>query len=162
MKVELELELEDAPGALITALVPISEHGGNIHNIFHNREDTGRKLVPVKITFDIESESALGEIERGLREKKIRVKRIGRITKKHSTDMILTGHVIDTDIKDTLDRVNNRQAKVTQLDVKMADPKQPSSVYLRIESENMENHKKATAALLEIAKEKNLQVIEPL
>lgn len=162
MRLELELELDDHPGALMKALEPISQHGGNIHNIFHNREETNKKTIPVKITLDVDGEEALSEMERGLREKKIRIRRIGRITKKYGTDMILLGHAIDTDIRDTLDRINSRETTVTQLDVKMADPKQPSSVYLRLESENMEQHQQALGRLKEIAKEKKLQAIEPV
>jgi len=162
MRIELELELDDHPGALMKALEPIAQSGGNIHNIFHNREESNKKTLPVKITLDVDGEESLSGMERGLRENKIKIRRIGRITKKYGTDMILLGHAIDTDIRDTLDRINSRETTVTQLDVKMADPKQPSSAYLQIESENMGHHQKALERLKAIAKEKKLQIIEPV
>jgi ACT domain-containing protein len=54
---------------------------------------------------------------------------------KKSFSAILIGHVIDTDIRDTLDRINSL-GMVSSIDVVMPAPDKKSSVLLEIEADD--------------------------
>ena len=80
-----------------------------------------------------------------------------------SLTLVLPGHVVDTDLSDTLSRVHETtQATVTDLSLSAPEgTEDESSARLRLATE--ENECRATlAAVREIADEKGLRVIEPL
>ncbi|MCX6694990.1 MAG: ACT domain-containing protein [Candidatus Altiarchaeota archaeon] len=133
MKVDLSLALKDVPGMLVKALQPISDHGGNILSVLHSR---GGGRVEVNIVFKVRDESMLEEILKGLGKEKIPVVSAEvegrRYYKKQSLSFILIGHVIDKDIQDTIDQVNEI-GNVSDVDVRMPDPEEKSSVLLSVD-----------------------------
>jgi len=162
MKIEILLELNDEPGALISALRPISSHGANIISISHLREIKKDNIVPTLITFEIDDGISLEKIRRSLNEEKIKISEI-KVDRKHFSKMksfsvILIGHVIDTNVQDTIDRLIAVGAHVSSLDVVITSNELPSSALLSIETE--ENNITEVLNILDrMSSEKNLLAI---
>jgi len=136
MIVHMQLELKDVPGNLIRVLEPISSHGGNIISVTHSRGS--KKTVMVQIIFSIGDLRMLELIKSSLSKHKIRPKRIDlegrRYYSRNIIDYMLVGHVIDTDLRDTIDRIN-QIGLVSDIDVVMPSPEDKSSVLLRVETD---------------------------
>jgi len=134
MKVDLTLGLKDVPGMLVKALAPISDRGGNILSVLHSR-DSGER-VEVNIVFRVRDQSMLDEILCSLEKNKIPVINAEvegkKYYRKKSLSFIFIGHVIDKDIQDTIDRIN-ALGKVSDVDVRMPDPVERSSVLLSVD-----------------------------
>ncbi|RLI94157.1 MAG: hypothetical protein DRO92_03270 [Candidatus Altiarchaeales archaeon] len=162
MKVEMELELKDVPGSLLKALEPISMHGGNIKSVLHYRSE--RDLVKVKIVFEIKDRMSFDLIQKALKERRIHISRItieGRkYYEKKTISFILIGHVIDTDIRDTIDNINEIGC-VSDVDIIMPDPNERSSVLMKADIDN-EKMDKTISIIESICKNKNLILIRSL
>jgi ACT domain-containing protein len=162
MKVDTVLKLKDVPGMLIKALEPISTHGGNIISVTHSRGEKG--LVSVHVSFKVRDQSSLNLIRKALEKQGIHISEIeieGRTyyTKK-SLSFILLGHVIDTDIRDTLDRIND-VGMVSGIEVVMPAPNQKSSVLMDVEIDEKSNGE--LIRLVErICKEKDFLLVRSL
>lgn len=133
----MRLELRDVPGSLLRALEPIALHGGNIVNIVHSR--SGREIVEVEIGFTVKDQEDLNQIRRDLQKNSIRYSEITLEGKKYyskkSVSAIMVGHVIDEDIRDTIDKINE-VGLVSSIDVIMPSPEEKSSVMMNIEVDN--------------------------
>jgi ACT domain-containing protein len=162
MKVDMVLKMRDVPGMLVKALDPISRHGGNIISVTHSRGE--KDIVSVNVSFKVKDQSSLDLIKKELARQRIHVFRItieGRkYYMKKSLSYILIGHVIDTDIQDTIDRINTL-GLVSGVEVLMTSPKQKSSVLMDVEIDE-----KSNGAVLEmvgkICKEKGFLLIRSL
>jgi len=158
----IRLELDDEPGELLSALGPIAEHGGNLLSIFHERGNvTPRGRIPVEV--DLESHPEQFEtIVQALREAGMNVVQAGREEYGEEVTVLLVGHVIDTDLSDTLDRIET-SAGASVTDVALSAPEgteEVSSARLRVATER--DHTDAVlASIRTIADEKDLHVIEP-
>jgi len=162
MKVDTLLALKDVPGSLLRALEPVSAHGGNIVSVLHSR---GRKeLVEVKIVFRIADQESLNLIKRDLEKRGVQISEIrleGRqYYSKKIISFILVGHVIDTDIRDTIDRINEI-GLVSNIDVVMPSPEQRSSVMMNVEVDNGKL-KKLNSTIEKICREKDLLLISSI
>lgn len=159
----IRLELKDEPGALLRALEPIAENGGNLLSIFHERGNvTPRGLIPVEVDIEASAERYRAIID-GLRDAGINVVQAGRERYSESITVILTGHIIDTGISDTLTRIREEtNTSIKELSLGAPDGTQDvSSARLRLgvtagEKERTLDH------LRTIADEKDLNIIEPL
>jgi ACT domain-containing protein len=162
MKVELTLGLKDVPGMLVKALDPISGNGGNILGVVHSRG--ARDVVEVIVTFSVGDQSTLDHIIKALKKQKTSVREIkleGRkYYKKKSISFLFIGHVIDTDIQDTIDRINE-QGLVSDVDVRMSDPEEESSVIMKAEVDESKT-KKLMHEVESICKTKKLLLITEL
>ena len=162
MKIDMKLELKDVPGTLIKAIEPISQHGGNIRSVLHLR--TGMGLVPVEIIFEIPDESSLNLIKNSLEERKIRILEIKvegkKYYEKETHSFMLIGHVIDTDIMDTIDKLNE-VGMVSDLDVLMPSPDEKSSVMMNVDVDK-EHSENLLKVVDEICGEKELMAIKSL
>ncbi|WP_049987068.1 amino acid-binding protein [Halobellus rufus] len=159
----LRLELVDEPGELLRSLRPIADNGGNLLSIFHERGNvTPRGHIPVEV--DVEATPARFErIIDGLREAGINVIQAGTERYSEGLTVILSGHVIDTDLSDTLSRIQE-SANASVTDLSLAAPEgtaNVSSARISIAAE-----KGASEAVLDklraVADEKELRLIEPL
>ncbi|WP_049985194.1 amino acid-binding protein [Halobellus rufus] len=159
----IRLELADEPGQLLAALEPISENGGNLLSIFHERGNvTPRGRIPVEV--DVEATPDRFEaIVDALREGGVNVVQAGAEHYAEEVVVLLVGHLVDTDLSDTLRRVEENPA-TSIADFSLNAPEgrnDTSSARLRIATRSGE-----TAAALElvreIASEKELHVVEPL
>lgn len=162
MIVYMQLELRDVPGSLIKVLEPISSHGGNIVSVMHSRK--GRKSVVVQIVFKISDLRLLELVKKNLRQRHVRATSISIEGRKYYArkivDCMLIGHVIDTDLQDTIDRIN-RVGVVSDIDVVMPSPKEKSSVLLHVE---VDEHRLSMLSrrIREICSEKRFLLVRSL
>ena len=63
MIVELEVLLEDKPGALIKMLTPISENDCNIQGIYHGQKREADNLLPVFVKFEVDDKRSHNILE---------------------------------------------------------------------------------------------------
>jgi len=163
MIVSMTLELKDIPGQLVLALAPISELHGNIMSVVHQHEEkTPRGTIPVQVTFEID-QSVLDELIERLEKSGVRVARVGEERLRSSVSVVLIGHIIHSDIGDTIDRIDTTGfAEVVDLSLSMPAIDKTSSAYLVINAEGEKELKNALEILREVASKKDLLMIEPI
>ncbi|MFB6091411.1 MAG: amino acid-binding protein [Haloquadratum sp.] len=159
----LRLELVDEPGELLRSLRPIAEHGGNLLSIFHERGNvTPRGHIPVEVDLEA-TPDRFEKIIDGLCDAGINVIQAGTERYSEGLTVVLSGHVIDTDLSDTLSRIQG-SANATVTDLSLSAPEGTSDV----SSARIEIAAEAGATdevletLREIADEKDLRLVEPL
>jgi ACT domain-containing protein len=159
----VRLELVDEPGQLLAALQPIADNGGNLLSIYHERGNkTPRGRIPVEVDFEATQERFEGIVE-ALRSEGVNVMQAGTERYAEEVTLLLFGHLIDTDLSDTLSRIE-ACASASVADVSLAAPQgteEASSARLRLEARAGETEA-ALAAVRELAEEKELRVVEPL
>ncbi len=163
MIVSMTLELKDIPGQLVLALSPISELHGNIMSVVHQHEEkTPRGTIPVQVTFEID-QRVLDELIERLENSGVRVARVGEERLRSSVSVVLIGHIIHSDIGDTIDRIDRTGfAEVVDLSLSMPAIEKTSSAYLVINAEGEKELKQALQILREVAGNKDLLMIEPI
>ncbi len=163
MIVSMTLELKDIPGQLVLALSPISELHGNIMSVIHQHEEkTPRGTIPVQITFEID-ESLLNELIERLEKSGVGVARVGEDRLRSSVSVILIGHIIHSDIGDTINKIDSTGfAEVVDLSLSMPAIEKTSSAYLVINAVGEKELKKALEILRDVSKQKDLLMIEPI
>ncbi|WP_144799979.1 amino acid-binding protein [Halorubrum depositum] len=159
----VRLELVDEPGQLLAALRPIADNGGNLLSIYHERGNkTPRGRIPVEVDFEATQERFEGIVE-ALRSEGVNVMQAGTERYAEEVTLLLFGHLIDTDLSDTLSRIE-ACASASVADVSLAAPQgteDVSSARLRLEARAGETEA-ALAAVRELAEEKELRLVEPL
>lgn len=163
MRLSMDLELQDIPGQLLAALEPLKAHKGNIISVAHHRErKTPRGTIPVQIVFEIER-SKLESVKRDLENNGIVVIRAGEERFIEETHVLLVGHVVHSDIGDTINEIDSTGfAEVVDLSLSMPGVNEPSSAYLRIRATGDDELKKALSILRKVGARKKLLVIEPI
>ena len=159
----VRLELADEPGELLAALRPIADNGGNLLSIFHERGNvTPRGRIPVEVDLECAPDQFETIVE-ALRAEGVNVIQAGAEFYSEEVTTILVGHVVDTDISDTLDRIEEN-ASVSLTDLSLSAPQgtgDVSSARLRLATREGRTED-ALAAVRTIAADKGLHVIEPL
>jgi len=162
MKVDMSLGLKDVPGSLITALTPISDAGGNIVSVVHMRGK--RERVGVKVVYKIRDVESLERIKKALTKKKVHITEIRvegkRYYTKKTLSFLFVGHVIDTDIRDTIDRINE-VGLASDVDVVMPDPDMPSSVMINVDVDE-KKYPKLMQTLKNLSNKKELLLISSI
>lgn len=163
MIVSMTLELKDIPGQLVLALAPISELHGNIMSVVHQHEEkTPRGTIPVQVTFEID-QSVLDELIEKLETSGVGVARVGEERLRSSVSVVLIGHIIHSDIGDTIDKIDKTGfAEVVDLSLSMPAIERTSSAYLVINAVGIKELKMALEVLREVAAKKELLMIEPI
>lgn len=159
----LRLELVDEPGELLRALQPISENGGNLLSIFHERgNETPRGHIPVEV--DVEATPDRFEtIVDALRDAGINVIQAGTERYSEGLTVVLSGHLIDTDLSDTLSRIQETKS-ATVTDISLSAPQGTadiSSARLQLATESGSTDE-VLASIRDIADQKDLRLVEPL
>jgi ACT domain-containing protein len=159
----VRLELVDEPGELLRALEPIASNGGNLLSIFHERGNvTPRGHIPVEV--DLETTPERFEIiVEALRDAGVNVIRAGADRYGEELAVVLVGHLVDTDLSDTLSRVEVLDG-VSVADVSLTGPEGiegESAARLRLVAP-ADGRERALETVRELAAEKDLRVIEPL
>lgn len=164
MRVSLVLELKDIPGQLVNAIEPISRSGGNIVSVVHLRERKGKgERVPVHLIIEAENQKCLDKITEELEKRDIWISEIGQVKKKERIVVVVIGHIVDTDVRDTIDKINEIEgAMVADLNLTMPHPDHETAALMDIEVDDLEKVKPVLAKLDEIAEEKDLLVIKSL
>lgn len=159
----MKLELHDSPGQLVAALMPISDMGGNIKTVIHEHDHTsGKDVLSVEVVIEIPPELLDGLIVR-LRERGINVLRLGEERMSYRQSVILIGHLVHTDLGDTIDRIDKTgYAEVTYMSLAMPAINERTSAQFVIKSLTREHMQQALQILRQVAKQKDFLLIEPL
>ena len=158
MRINLVLELLDVPGQLIKILEPISMLGANLITIIHKRDyksENGK--VPVQLTLEGEQES-LKKVVNRFEELGFTIIEMDGVIKKEKITTILFGHIVDQDLRDTMDRINELESvDIVGFDIKL-DGEEKSTALINIEAD-VGNKQLIFDKIDEIAEEKNVLVI---
>lgn len=160
MKMEIEVELVDAPGQLSFVLDQISRYGGNIVSIIHLREQARGNYVPVRIIFEVKEEDAL-ELIQSLKFK-VRITQIEREVLATRTAFILIGHVFQKNILEITDAVFRSKAQILEARAKFKGEEHPSQVYFEVTADADDALHAALRAVAEMAVRKELTMITSL
>ena len=135
MRMNLVLELLDVPGQLVTVLEPISVLGANLVTVIHKRELKNEQgMIPVHITIDGERENLYNVIQR-FDDLGISIVEMDGVVKKEMISTILYGHIVDQDLKDTMDKINALKGVViVGFDIKL-DGEKESTALINIETD---------------------------
>jgi len=160
--INLEVKLPDTPGSLVELIKPISKNGGNIYGILHHHDKKINDLIPVNISFELSEdikEISLQNISKELRENDIQIENITYGIEKREIIVLLTGHVFDTDVLDTIKRLASKEINISELHAKFTELKEVSNVKLKIEFPENMTKKELIDELRSICKEKQLFLI---
>jgi len=159
----VRLELVDEPGELLRALEPIADSGGNLLSIFHERGNlTPRGHIPVEVDLEA-TQGQFDVIVDALREAGVNVIQAGAERYSEELTVVLVGHLVETDLSDTLQRFQECGG-ASVADVSLAAPagtEGPSSARLRLVASEGRTSE-ALATVRSVAEEKDLRVVEPL
>ncbi|MCD1293917.1 amino acid-binding protein [Methanocella sp. CWC-04] len=162
MRITMDLELKDIPGQLVRALEPISDAGGNIVSVVHHHENrTPRGTIPIQVIVDMED--GLTELKNKLESRDIKVVRVDEAKLLVHETILIVGHIIHSDIRDTIDQIDSTgYAEVVDLAMSMPGINLKSSARIGINATGKDEMKKAVKLLRDISKEKELLIIEPI
>ncbi len=158
----VRLELVDEPGALLDALEPIAEHGGNLLSILHERGNvTPRGRIPVEIDLECHPDR-FESLVTALRETGINVVQAGEERYSEELTILLSGPLVETDLSDTISELEaNAGAAVT--DISLSAPEGAggtASARIRIATDR-EHPETVLDQIRSIADNKGLQLVEP-
>ena len=163
MKISMDIELEDIPGQLVHALEPVSDFGGNILSVLHQRDKkTPSGRVPVQLVVEIE-EKRLDKLVDGLKGRGMNVVRIGKERLKESMVVLLIGHIVHSDIRETIDSIDSTGfAEVVKLSLSMPGVDKKSSASVTLSAIGEDELNEALAILEEATNKKDIMVISSL
>lgn len=159
----MKLEMKDSPGQLVAALKPISDVGGNIIAVIHQREpELDHDMLNVQIVLDL-PEGRLDKLIALLKEQGVHIQRIGKKRLLFKRTVILIGHLMHTDLSDTVDRIDSTGfAEVSDLSMSMPAVNERSSSRITIKAVSRKDMGAAIAILRTVARQKSLLLLEPL
>lgn len=159
----MDLELQDVPGQLITALQPLKDNKANIISVVHHRDKkTPTGMIPVRVVIEMDR-SRIETVKAQLKETGISVVRAGEDRLIEEIPVVLVGHILHSDLGDTVDRIDSTGfAEVVELNLIMPGIDVPSTAYLSIRATGKEEIRKALDLLHVVSAEKRLLVIEPI
>ena len=112
MKMNLVMEIRDAPGQLVSVLDPIRGFGANIVTVIHKRDEKNEQgNIPVQLTLEGEKYN-LNRVITKFEELGFSILEIDGQVNKEIISSILIGHLVDKDIQDTIDKINNLEGAV--------------------------------------------------
>lgn len=135
MRLSMDLELQDIPGQLLLALQPLRDNKANIISVVHHRErKTPRGMIPVRFVVEMDS-SKIDTLKAQLKESGISVVRAGEDRLIEAVSVVLVGHVLDSDLGDTINRIDSTGfAEVMDLTLSMTGVNEPSTAFLKIQA----------------------------
>jgi ACT domain-containing protein len=159
----MKLEMKDSPGQLVAALKPMSEVGGNIIAVIHQREpDLDNDTLNVQIVLEL-PEGRLDKLIHLLKEQGVHIQRIGKERLLYKRTVIMIGHLMHTDLSDTVDQIDSTgYAEVSELSMSMPAVNERSSSRITIKALSKEDMAAAIAILRRVSLQKSLLLIEPL
>jgi ACT domain-containing protein len=163
MKISMDIELKDIPGQLVLALKPVSDFGGNILSVLHQRDKkTPSGRIPVQLVFEIE-ERRLDKLVEGLKERGVNVVRIGKERLKESMVVLLIGHIVHSDIRKMIDSIDSTGfAEVVELSLSMPGVDKKSSASVTLSAIGTEELKEALNILERTVNKKGIMVISSI
>lgn len=159
----IRLELVDEPGELLAALEPIADTGGNLLGVHHERGSlTPRGRIPVEVDLECPA-GRFSELVEALQDAGVSVVRAGEERYTDTVSVILVGHLVETDLSDTLSRIQDRES-VDVTNVALSAPEgteEASSARLSLAMAAGERSA-ALEAIRTVAAKKDLRVLEPV
>lgn len=158
MRMNLVLELLDVPGQLVSVLEPISGLGANLVTVIHKRDYKNENgMVPVQLTMEGKQEDLKNVINR-YEELGFSIIEIDGVIKKEKISTILFGHIVDRDLRDTMDKINAIEGVlIVGFDIKL-NGEDKSTALINVEAD-FGKKQMFFNRLEEIAQEKELLVI---
>lgn len=158
MRINLVLELMDTPGQLVKALEPVSSLGANLVTVIHKRDYKNEKgNVPVQLTIEGEHEDLKNVVNR-FEELGFSIIEMDGVVLKEKITTILFGHIVDQDLRDTMDRINDLdEVEIVAFDIKL-NGEEKSTAVINIEA-GVGRKQAVFDKIAEIAEEKELLVI---
>ena len=155
----LILEILDVPGQLVSILSPIGDLGANVVTIVHKREIKSEEgKVAIQIALEGERENLQAVIDK-FKDMGVHLLEVDDTIKKEKLSAILYGHIIDRDLRDTVDKINAVDGLVVSaLELKL-DGELESTALITIELD-LGKREIASNKIMEIAKEKDFLVID--
>jgi ACT domain-containing protein len=159
----MKLEMKDSPGQLVAALQPISDVGGNIIAVIHQRDpDPDNDTLSVQIVLEL-PKGRLDTLVALLKEQDVHIQRIGEERLLFQRSVILIGHLMHTGFADTFDQIDSTGfAEMTELVMSMPAINERSSSRITIKAVSREDMEAALAILRRVSQQKSLLMIEPL
>jgi len=159
----MKLEMKDSPGQLVAALKPMSDVGGNIIAVIHQREpDTDHGTLNVQIVLEL-PEGRMDRLVALLKEQGVHIQRIGKERLLYKRTVIMIGHLMHTDLSDTIDQIDSTGfAEVCELAMSMPAVNERSSSRITIKAVSRDEMEAALAILRRVSHQKSLLLIEPL
>lgn len=130
MRLELEVELRDTPGQLMSVLETLGRYGANIVTIVHDRSRLRNGRLPVLLAFDAPPEGTNHLLE-AIRAH-FRVLRLSGATDTHLAAFLLIGHVIQDDLSHVTEAVFKGGAEVRRVRAEVAAREEPSAVLVDV------------------------------
>jgi len=158
MRVEIEVELPDAPGELSRVLEIVASHGGNVQSVLHEHERAANGRVPVVITVEVDEGKALRLTDALARTH--RLLRIGTEGGPSRSALMLVGHVFEADLRSLLDEVFVHGGELGTIDARVEGRTNPSAVLVTVSAPDDATLDQAVGALRRRADEADLMVIE--
>ncbi|OIB56235.1 amino acid-binding protein [Natrialba sp. SSL1] len=159
----VRLELVDEPGELLRALSPISDNGGNLLSIHHERGNiTPRGHIPVEVDLECPPER-FDDIVEGLRDAGVNVIQAGAERYGEEISIVFVGHLVENDLSETLSRIES-EAEAAVIDLSLAAPDgtdATSSARLRLAVDSGRTDA-ALESIRSIGADKDLTIVEPL
>jgi ACT domain-containing protein len=129
--------------------------------VHHHEERTSRGTIALQVIFDMED--GLGSLKEELESRDIKVTRVNQIRLLEHKTVVLVGHIIHSDIRDTIEQIDSTgYAEVVDLSMSMPGISLKSSARIGINAAGKDEMKKAVRLLRNIAQEKELLLIEPI
>lgn len=159
----MKLEMKDSPGQLVAALKPMSDVGGNIIAVIHQREpELDNDTLNVQIVLEL-PEGTLDKLIALLKEQGVHIQRIGKKRLLFKRTVILIGHLMHTDLSDTVDQIDKTGfAEVSDLSMSMPAVNERSSSRITIKAVSKKDMAAAITILRKVARQKSLLLLEPL
>ena len=163
MQVSMKLEMKDSPGQLVAALKPISDVGGNIIAVIHQRDpDIDGDTLNVQIVLEL-PKGRLDNLIGLLKEQGVHIQRIDEERLLYQRTVILIGHLMHTGFSDTVDQIDSTGfAEVTEVAMSMPAITERSSSRITIKAVSRDDMEAALAILRRVSQQKSLLLIEPL
>lgn len=154
----LVLELLDIPGQLVSVLEPISTLGANLVTVIHKRDSKNEQgMIPVHLTIEGERENLFNVIQK-FDDLGFSIVEMDGVVKKELVSTILYGHIVDRDVRDTMDRINAlKGVSVAGFDIKL-DGEKESTALVTVETDYGKKQF-VFDKIKEIAEEKDLVMI---
>jgi len=163
MQVSMKLEMKDTPGQLVSVLTPISQCGGNIIAVIHQRDqDSDSGVLDVQIVLDL-PEGRLDDLVGQIKKRGVTITRIGKERLFLQRSLLMIGHIMHTDISDTVDQIDRTGfAEVAELSLVMPAISERSSARITLKTATAADMNSAVTLLRKVSEKKEILIVEPL
>ncbi len=145
------------------ALKPIADNGGNLLSVFHERGNvTPRGYIPIEVDIEATPERFEAIID-SLHDADINIVQAGAERYSKNLTVILSGHLIDTNLSDTINRIQT-ETNATVTDLTLSAPEGTGDISsARLQLAIAAGQKDAAMeSIRSIASDKDLRIFEPL